>query len=190
MTRMFGCKPELEQDGYTIPSFTILQALYYFSALAEATVDVVETRPGPAASVSTAVLADPNAATVAPIVGYQNFQFLHYNPQQDYGQGPYDQGYQYNMEPIEKTTSIIFEPWEKKNQLGPKTWLAKFGRKEAQVVLKAWDAYKQEIGHRDNEVALYLRLRSLWGECIPALIASGPIDFLNCLVVEYIHVFT
>jgi hypothetical protein len=88
---MFGCKLELEQDGYTIPSFTILQALYGFSALAETTADVVEMRPRPAASVSTTVLAYSNAATAAPIVGYQNFQFLHYHLQQYYGQGPYGQ---------------------------------------------------------------------------------------------------
>jgi hypothetical protein len=91
--------------------------------------------------------------------------------------------YQYNMGPIERTTSIIF-------QLGPKPWLAKFCRKEVQVVLKLWDAYKQEISHRDNEVTLFWRLRSLQGKCIPVLIASRPIDFLNCLVVENIHVST
>ena len=195
MTPMFACSPALPGAYYATQGFTILQALYYISHLGEVSPDVEEQVRGPTQAVFPANMGmgDPNNATAAPVVGAQPYQW-----QVPYGQGAQGQGGQagqaggggpypiWAMRP--QMMSIDLEPWNKENQLGHKTWLAKLGPDERKVVLKVWDSYKEETTARDNEVDIYLRLHSLWGECIPNLIGAGSVDFLLCIALQYVEV--
>jgi len=72
--------------------------------------------PWTTASSQTAALSAQQAIAPAPCPSY-------------YGQ------YQQRSEPIE----LLFEPWEKENQLGHQSWIARTLPEESKVVLKVWD---------------------------------------------------
>jgi hypothetical protein len=112
---------------------------------------------------------------------------------------------------------VLLEPWLEKNYLGPKTFLVtlEFGtpeeRKEDRragsgwkesversedndsdnsrlCVGKFWDGYKNPGQKRDEEVAIYQKLRPLWGKTVPNFIAFGEVDFFWALFIERIQV--
>jgi hypothetical protein len=201
------------QDGYAIPTvpgiyppipFSMMQALYYISHLAESTNNLMETPAngqngnvflpmGGEDSRAAPVIQQPPAIAPAPL-GY-NPGGLGYG----WGGGPgypqyqvvggyddatdcflYHEGVDYS--------SLIFEPWKEENNLGSKTWIATVVSDQTQVVLKLWDAWHFDAQDRDNEASIYLHLRSIWGRYVPALRVSSPIDFYHGLILQYFDV--
>jgi hypothetical protein len=53
---------------------------------------------------------------------------------------------------------------------------------------KFWDGYKDSSRGRDEEVAVYQKLRPLWGKTVPNFIAFGEVDFFWALFIERIEV--
>jgi hypothetical protein len=187
MTPLLGCGDfnTLVPRGYSRPGgYTISQALYFFSALAEATPDLPET----IGSSGYPVQRIPEAmSSLAPSIphGFE-FNYANFPPAQG-ATGQYPAEFQW--------VSLVFEPWKTGNQLGHKTWLGNFDerseKRTGKVVIKLWDSWKFNSKDRDNEVAVYKRLQSLWGICVPALHAVGPLGFSHSLVIDYIdHVFS
>lgn len=205
MTRMFGDFEAWQglSDGaaaegyYETPDFTIMQALYYFSALAEGTPDLPETPingiPGqvtlPFASNSTSAAwtiqqpRPPNAefghGEQAPVYGGQGgYQILdHYNEADCF---------QYHD--VDQYKNLQFEPWIPENNLGPKTWIAKILPKGTKVVLKLWDAWKFDAEAQSREASVYLQLRPLWGKFIPSLRVKTVLEYFHALILEYVKV--
>ena len=183
MTSCLGCGDfnDLVARGYTRPGgYTISQALYFFSALAESTPDLPET----IGSSGYPVQRIPEAmASLAPSIP-QGFEFNYANfPANQAATGQYPGEFQW--------VGLAFEPWKSGNQIGHKTWLGNFDERSQQrgsgkVVIKLWDSWRFHSKDRDNEVAVYHRLQSLWGLCVPTLRAFGPLGFSHCLVIDYI----
>jgi hypothetical protein len=190
MTRVFACtsappappQQGLLQPGYTHPvGFTIMMALYYFSSLAERTPDLPET-------------GNPQGAAVQASWGPGNAQQMQYQTayvaagQQMSSAAQYGQQLQWSTPT--QYSNIIFEPWKTDNQLGHKAWIGNLnggsGQRGGKVVLKLWDSWRFGPDDRNNEVAVYKQLQSLWGVCVPSLQAFGPLEFCHSLVVDYI----
>jgi hypothetical protein len=178
MTRMFGCNASdaLRQRGYILPdTFTISLALYYFSALAETTLDVQETIGDP-----PQLVYFPSASTTSAAAPFiqppQPTQFQQEQPLPD----PY-----VNFRHV----AFLFEPWKSEHRLGRKTWVANVHSnfRDDKVIFKLWDSRRVTSRDCDNEVATYKHLEPLWGVCVPSLLAFGPVDFCHGLVIDYIH---
>jgi hypothetical protein len=115
MTPMFGCHPNLI-GGYTNPEvFTIMLALYHFSALAESSPALHETTRGQPGRVQIDSAATQIPAPAPTIQITQNIQFVHYNPSQQPDQ-MLDQ--QFVLRNSEKDLTLIFESWKRETQLG------------------------------------------------------------------------
>jgi hypothetical protein len=183
MTRMYG---QDVANGYLYPNngFTIVMALYYLSHLAELTPEIPETTQGGPGVVELpmATAGSKAAAPFARVVIPQALQPIAPRPP-NYYPAYYGQ-YQQRPEPIQ----LRFEPSEKDNQLGHKSWIARTLPEESKVVVKAWDSWKLDPTDRDNEVAIYLHLQSLWGTHIPHLLACTHIDFCHALILEHLDV--
>jgi len=82
---------------------------------------------------------------------------------------------------------VVFEPWVEGNTLGLKTFLLQLNS-ESVVVGKLWDRHKHDSKGRDSEVAVYLKLHTLWGKEIPKLIECRDIDFFGEIFLERIEV--
>lgn len=181
MTRMYG---QGTAEGYHSPGngFTLMMALYFFTARVETEPNLIETTGGhpgviwlPPASADTA-----QAAPYASIIQQNNQpQYILPAPVPNY----YNQ-YQQRPQPI----SLLFEPWEKANHLGHKSWIARTLPEKSKVVLKTWDAWRVDTTDRDNEENIYLRLEPLQGKYVAKLLASTNIDFLDVLIIEYLDV--
>jgi len=39
---------------------------------------------------------------------------------------------------------------------------------------------------RDDETTIYFHLKPIWGNYIPSLLASSPLEFFHALIIEYI----
>ena len=165
-------------EGYHSPNnFTIMQALYFMSRLAESTDNLPETPVNGVAGqvyLPSAFISRSYAAStiqqpqplIAPMPaeqggeyeyrdvdqsGYQAVQVLEGYDRADYSQ--YHDGVDYSL--------LQFEPWNRENYLGSKTWLAKVLSDDSRVVLKLWDAWKFNKEIRDHEMSIYEHLRSL-----------------------------
>jgi hypothetical protein len=215
ITRMFGDYPALPgislgaaAEGYHIPvNFTVMQALYYLSALAETSENLPETSingiPGEvilplAGNSSTAAprIQQPQPPPPAPAAqdGFGGF------PQGNFGGGGgyygvqvlggYDQAYCCQYHDKVNYRRLQFEPWNKENFLGPKNWIARalLPDKTEQVILKLWDGWKSDADARDHEALIYLHLRPLWGKCIPSLRVKTPFEYFHALIIEYVKV--
>ena len=79
-------------------------------------------------------------------------------------------------------------PWLKANCLGVKTWIARSLPDNEKIVLKLWDAWKYSPKDQEREASIYLKLRPLWGICVPALRVQSPLEFYYALIIEYIEV--
>jgi hypothetical protein len=179
MTRMFRHSTQGQgqddQDGYTGPQgFTILKALYYFSYLAEVTDNTVET-----AGDQLGVVVLPLSGSARGLASVVQIRQRH---AQILPRPPAVQGQQ----PQQQYIQFLFKPWLKENQLGHKTWIAELLPEHEKVVFKLWDGWKFDGSERDHEVAMYMRLQSLWGKCVPDLLGSTPIDFLHAIILQYI----
>ena len=221
MTRMFGDFPAYQgstlgaaAEGYTTPAgFTIMQALYFLSALAITDGHLPET---PANGVPGQVDLPKSGGTAAaaayiqqpvppppppPVqygVGYYGGPpyagagggYWAQTPRQSYQVvGGYDETNDYVQyhEGVDYK-SLQLEPWKRENCLGHKTFLAKVLSNQSTVVLKLWDAWHYDSEDRDQEATVYALLRSLWGKYIPSLRVSTPLDFFHALVLEYVDV--
>lgn len=190
MTQMLGSHPGIGGD-FTIPQgFTIMQALYFFSRLAEICPPLVEmtgAQPG-FVYVDRANTERPVAAPQIQI--REERQFVFYDPA-DPAQW-YEQPIQpqYVLEKGTQTYELVFESWNPDKRLGQKTWLSQllFPKNET-IILKIWDSFKNDASTRDREVAAYMKLQSLWGKVIPAFIAAAPISIFHGLIIEYIDVY-
>lgn len=185
MTRMFACRPEID-GGYTVPQgLSIMQALYYFSGLAEISPILPETTGGQAGRVQIDQAATQTPAAAPTIRITQNIEFVQHNSQQRHSQTP---GQQFVLKNSTKELSLIFESWKVENRLGEKTWRCRL-LPDDDVVIKIWDSWRCDSSARDHEVDVYMRLQSLWGKVVPSLIASAPIHFFHGFILKHIEVF-
>jgi len=186
-----------------------MQALYYLSALAEASPTLPETPTNGVAGQVELPYAR-SKADAAPRIenprppppqnpyagGFYGPQFPPHNGGGYVGQalgqsfhvvGGYDEAddcMQYHEGVDYK--SLQFEPWKKENCLGYKAFLAKVLSDQSTVVLKIWDAWHFDSEDRDQEAAVYVHLKSLWGKYIPSLRVSTPLEFFHALIIEYV----
>ena len=178
-------------EGYhPTPDYTIMKALYYFSHLAETTLDTPESTNGipgvvtlpfsPGSTVDMERVIDlvpdiyqPSGIVRARPVTRTSVEMVQYHEGVDY-------------------THLLFEPWKAENRLGFKAWRATVMSDKSQVVVKFWDGWAQKKEQpfppeeRDQEAAIHLQLRPLWGKYIPHLRAVSPLDYMHILIVEYI----
>ena len=164
--------------------FTILQALYYISALAHFDGDLMETdEQGNQVTIPLANSKHPEAAPEVPgppppkpVV-----------QQSDNPQSPtLTQHYVLNSCHIPH--EILLEPWKRENSCGGKCFRATLFPSQKPVVVKLWDSYHVLSTDRDTETEIYMALQSLWGTVIPRLILSANIDFCWGIVLEEIKV--
>jgi hypothetical protein len=209
VTRMFGdfaAWPGVSlgavAEGYSPTlNFSIMQALYYLSSLAEATNNLPETPingvPGQVnlpyagnSSSAAPTIQQPQPA-IAPMpvgqgggygyVGQGGYQGVHVLS--DYDQAEcfqYHQGVHYRC--------LQFEPWKSENILGPKNWIAKLLPDQTPVVLKLWDAWKFDAKTQHHEATIYLHLRSLWRKYIPSLLIKTALEYFHALIFQYVKV--
>jgi hypothetical protein len=184
MTPMFGCRPEIG-GGYTAAQgFTIMQALYYFSHFAEELPVLPETTGGQPGFVHIDPAATQTPAPAPRIQIKQDRIFIPYDASQPGVQPPRQQ---FALKTATESLDLIFESWNVEKRLGEKTWRCTL-LPDNNVVIKIWDSWKHDSSARDREVAAYMRLQSLWGKIIPALIATAPIEFFHGLILQYIKV--
>jgi hypothetical protein len=195
-----GAAPE----GYYAPQgFSIMQALDYLSALAEATPDLPETPIGgltgqvtlPQAGNSTnaaptiqqppAGNAGAGPGALAPAHGGQEHQVGHQGVQI---LGGYERSECARYDLAFEFKGFQFEPWRVENNLGPKTWIALALPVHSKVTLKLWDAWKFEEEARNQEASVYLQLRPLWGKRVPSLFVKSALEYFHALVFQYIRV--
>jgi hypothetical protein len=180
MTKMYGCdssaKGGMEELGYANfeGGYTVNQALYYFSHLADETPDIVEHWGHPDTLFCMSKEYEDSTLPISfPMYGLCTWSayWISY---------------------------IKFEPWKQGTQLGIKNWIAnlRYRNGERKVMLKLWDPDKPPPKERpanyaelrrDNEVAIYKELHSLWGDCVPRLIAYGPVYFCHGLITQFIE---
>ena len=187
---------------YNLQGFSIMQALYYLSAMAEIADNLPETpiggRPGqvtlpyaknstnPAPTIQQPPPGNPGLGFggLAPAhggqgeSGYQGVQILG-----DYDQSEctyYDNAFNYK--------DFQFEPWLPENNLGLKTWIAIALPVQSKVILKLWDAWKFDDEARNCEASVYLQLRSLWGNRVPSLFVKSALEYFHALIFQYIKV--
>jgi len=190
-------------EGYYIPQgFSIMQALYYLSAIAEAAPNLPETpvggRPGqmhiPFAENSTTpapTIQQPpdnpgfGLPGVAPPQGGQGQQYGNQGVQILDG---YDQSECTHYDDTFTYKDFQFEPWLPENNLGPKIWIAIALPTEVKVVFKLWDAWKFDPEARNHEALVYLQLRPLWGICIPSLFVKSALEYFHALIFQYVRV--
>jgi hypothetical protein len=175
MTRMLLCESAMP---------TILQILYYMSALVTQLPNLPETdSSGMPIQIPAANYKYPNPAPQVPdsktgesgTIGGVNSSTSH-------GQVQYILKLQESECP-----TVVFEPWVKENKLGIKTFLLQLNS-EGTVVGKLWDGFKHDSKRRDQEVAVYLKLQTLWGMQVPKLIGCAEIDFFGGILLERIKV--
>jgi hypothetical protein len=177
-------------EGYhPTPDYTIMKALYYFSHLAETTLDTPESTNGipgvvtlpfsPESTVDVERVVDlvpddyhPGILLTRPVMR-TSVEMVQYHEGVDY-------------------THLLFEPWKAENRLGFKAWKATVMYDKSHVVIKFWDGWEQKKEQpfppedRDEEATVHLHLRPLWGKYIPHLRAVTPLDYMHILIIEYI----
>ena len=207
VTQMFGdfvAQPGVSAGAtaegyYSTLNFTIMQALYYMSSLAETAPDLPETPINGVPGQVTLPYAG-NSTTAAPRI--------HQPQPQAVPQIPVQRGYEYDAQGAYQVLGnynqaeccqyqdgvdykhLQFEPWNPDNNLGPKNWIAKVLPDETKVVLKLWDAWKSDAKAQNHEASIYLHLRSLWGMYIPCLRTKTALEYFHALIFEYVKVIT
>ena len=165
-------------------TFTLSHLLYWFTALAELTPQLPETRLAAAIQVQvghrtsqqlpthTVVYATPvptNYPVPAP---------------------PPPTTAPYASQALQPSSYVLmeFKPWVRQNHRGGRAWSALLLPQNIPVVVKCWDAYKNNENARNNEVDIYLRLQELWGICIPRFITFGRVAFCHAIIIEDLEV--
>jgi hypothetical protein len=188
---------------YAPPGFSIMQALYYLSAIAEAADNLPETPiDGRAGQVTLPYTGNSTSAAptiqqpppvnsglrlggIAPAQGGRGHQFGNQGVQI---LGGYDQSECAHYDDAFEYRDFQFEPWLPENNLGPKTWIAIALPVQSKVILKLWDAWKFDEEARNREASVYLQLRSLWGKCVPSLFVKSALEYFHALIFQYIRV--
>jgi tRNA A-37 threonylcarbamoyl transferase component Bud32 len=206
MTRMFGDFQPVQTvsegaiaEGYDnslARGFTIMQALYYLSAVADVTPNLPETPINGVAGQVTIPRAEgtPAPTIVQPMPPPPPVQYQQYG---NFGNGwgrvncggiQITGDHESNIYDSEHNYSRLqFEPWNPENNLGPKTWTAKLldnVEPDIKVVLKLWDAWNFTDEAWNREADIYLHLRDLWGKYVPALRVKAPLDYFYALIIE------
>ena len=166
--------------GARDPPFTILQALYYMSALTAMHGQLIETDEN--GKPATIPLANTKYPHPAPHVSGQSPQSL-----QPSGQATFIYPLptsQYFLDNSGYGHHILLEPWNENNHIGQKSFRARLVPENLAVVVKLWDGCKSSGKERDLEVEIYMRLQSLWRVHIPQLICSADIDFCYSIILE------
>jgi hypothetical protein len=188
MSRMFGSHPELAQFGYIMPdslvpgsTFTVSHMLYWFTHLTEIKPLLVETElAAGATTLATHIPAPPNTGQMQlgrPVTS--SFSYPNVSS---------PQFYQYTLQPAPEGIFLDFKPWVKENHCPGRAWYATILPDRRPVIVKCWDSYNTDPGLRNNEVVVYMKIQSLWGRCVPELLASCEIDFCHAIILERIEV--
>ena len=204
ITRMFGdfdarqgiSNGATNEGYYATPGFSIMQGLYYLSALAEATANLPET---PIAGCAGQVILSyaGNSTTAAPTIqqpppgnpgfglgrlapahggqghqfGYQGLQIISVYDQSECAH--YDGAFHYK--------DFQFEPWLPENNLGPKTWIA--------VDLTSFSNFGMH-GSSMKRLETMRRLspcnRDPFGE--PLLFVKSALEYFHALIFQYVRV--
>jgi hypothetical protein len=168
------------------PPFTILQALYYISALAVQHGHLVETDQNG----NPVVIGLANSKYPQPAPSSINHQVQ--SSSQFSGAAsfiyPLSSGAQYHLSPCEFGHEILLEPWKPEKYCGQKSFRALLMPESIPVVVKLWDKNKCSNEDRNKETQTYMRLQSLWGNKIPQLICSADVDFCWGIILEDIKV--
>jgi hypothetical protein len=180
ITRPFDC-------CVSEPSFTILQALYYISALAAQHGHLVETdRQGNPVAIALANTKYPRPAPSATS-GLQSGS-AQQSPVSATFVYPLPPSYQYRLVSCDFGHRILLEPWIPANHCGQKSFRGVLMPQTISVIVKLWDGYKSSNKERDREVQIYMHLENLWGKEIPQLICSADIDFCQGIILEDVKV--
>jgi hypothetical protein len=165
-------------------SFTILQALYYFSTLSVQHGHLPETdENGNPVSIE---LADSTYPTAAPSVA--GSQPSPQSPGNSLVIYPLQPGQFYTLINQSLGHSILLEPWKPENSCGGKTFHGILMPNNEHVIVKLWDGYKFQSDKRDREVEIYMKLQTLWGKYTPQLICSTNIDFCYGIIMTEVKV--
>jgi hypothetical protein len=181
MTAPFDC--QITNPPY---AFTILQALYYFSALSVHNGHLVETdENGNPVTIELADSSYPKAAPLPtgepdPTPQPTGDAFIIYPPPQT--------GQYYTLVSEKLGHSILIESWKSENCLGGKSFRGILMPNDERVIVKLWDGYKFQPDMRDREVEIYMKLQTLWGKYTPSLICSADIDFCYSLIMTEVKV--
>jgi hypothetical protein len=164
--------------------FSILQALYYVSALVHFDGHLVETdEQGNPVKIPLANSKHPEAAPEVPGPPPPKPVLQQF----DYSQSStWTQHYVLNSCHI--PYEILLEPWKRENACGGKCFHATLFPSKTPVIVKLWDSYQVPSTDRDAETEIYMTLQSLWGTVIPRLILSADVDYCWGIVLEEIKV--
>lgn len=180
MTPPFDC--QITSPPYT---FTILQALYYFSTLSFHNGQLIETdENGNPVSIELADSKYPSPAPLATGKSDPNTKpagdafiiFPHQTPQY------------YSLVTKSLDHCILLEPWKLENCCGGKSFRGTLMNER--VIVKLWDGYKFQPDMRDREVEIYMKLQKLWGKYTPSLICSANIDFCYGIIITEVKVLS
>jgi hypothetical protein len=168
------------------PPFTILQALYYISALAVQHGHLVETdQNGNPVTIELANSKYPQPAPSA--IGYLAQSSSQSSAAAEFIY-PLPSGGQYQLAPCDFGHEILLEPWKVERYCGQKSFRALLLPENNPVIVKLWDKYKCSNDDRNKEVQIYMRVQNLWGRETPQLICSADIDFCWGIILEDIQV--
>ena len=178
MTRPIDCQ-------VSDPHFTILQILYYISALASAHGHLIETDAnGQPVPIELANSKYPHAAP-SHSGSQTGFQQPPASPTFIY---PLPSNSQYHLVSCNFYHGVVLEPWVQENCCGGKCFRGLLMPDGITVIFKLWDGYKSDGGERDKEVQIYMLLQHLWGNQIPQFICSADICFCYGMVLEDVKV--
>jgi serine/threonine protein kinase len=168
------------------PPFTILQALYYMSALAASQGHLVETDEN--GNPVVVALANSKYPHPAPPSSGQQTESATQSSAAATVTYPLPSGQYYQLAPLEFHHGIILEPWKRENCCGGKSFRGRLMPDDITVILKLWDGYTYASEDRDKEAQIYMHLQSLWGKEIPRLICSADVDFCYGIILEDVQV--
>jgi hypothetical protein len=193
LSRLYGSHRSLEGYQYQMSAsmesqstFTISHLLYWFTSLTELTPSLPETRFQTAIQVQAGHRSNQQLPTHTVV--YATPVPTHYSvpapPSTTGSQSPHA------SQTLQPSTAVLmeFKPWLRRNHRGGRAWRALVLPKKLPVVVKCWDAYKNNENARNKEVDVYLRLQELWGICIPTFITFGRIAFCHAIVIEDLEV--
>jgi hypothetical protein len=168
------------------PPITILEALYYFSALVPVHGHLVETdRSGNPVTIPLANTKHP--MTAPSVSGVQPRSYSQPRTSATIIYPAAESSRRYQLVADDHGDQIILEPWLANNQYGQKSFHAIF-LPDLMVVVKLWDGYKSSGEGRDGEAEIYMHLQELWGKQIPQFICSADVDFCYGIILEEVQV--
>jgi hypothetical protein len=168
------------------PPFTILEALYYISAVTPVHGHLVETdQSGKPVTIQFANTKYPWPAP--PVSGGEPESYSQTSTSATVIYPGESSSRQYQLVPDDRGDRILLEPWLTENRYGQKSFRAIL-LPDLVVVAKLWDGYRSLGEERDGEVEIYMHLQELWGELIPRFICSADVDFCYGIILEQVRV--